>query len=87
MDVISKDWSRLEVRFQERGRVLKFVEGFSLEFNDIMKIVQDWIDDFLDRVGNIILGTLFLEENENYLEELQVKRQFIDLSYLKLFIE
>lgn len=87
MDVISKDWSRLEVRFQERGRVLKFVEGFSLEFNDIMKIVQDWIDDFLDRVGNIILGTLFFEENENYLEELQVKRQFIDLSYLKLFIE
>lgn len=52
-----------------------------------MKIVQDWIDDFLDRVGNIILGTLFFEENENYLEELQVKRQFIDLSYLKLFIE
>lgn len=77
MDVISKDWSRLEARLQERGRALKSVEGLSLEFNDIMKTVQDWIDNFSDRVGNITPGTLSPEENENYLEELQVKRQLI----------
>lgn len=87
MDVISKDWSRLEARLQERGRALKSVEGLSLEFNDIMKTVQDWIDDFSDRVGNITPGTLSPEENQNYLEELQVKRQFVDLSYLKILTE
>ena len=72
MDVISKDWSRLESRLQERGRALKSVEGLSLEFNDIMKTVQDWMEEFSDRVGNITPGTLSPEENESYLQELEV---------------
>jgi hypothetical protein len=80
MDVISKDWSRLEARLQERGKALKSVEALSGEFNDIMKMVQDWVEDFSDRVGNITPGMLSPEENDAYLQELEVNSSVLFLT-------
>jgi hypothetical protein len=54
MDVLSKDWRGLlrglEARLLGRGKALKSGEAFSREFNDIMKTVQNWVEDFSDRV-------------------------------------
>jgi hypothetical protein len=41
-----------------------------------MKTVQNWVEDFSDRVWNITSGMLSTDENEAYLQELKVSAIF-----------
>ncbi|KAL8599003.1 hypothetical protein ACOMHN_006812 [Nucella lapillus] len=71
LDSVSKAWSRLQSRLEDRSKSLNSVEGISTEFAALTRGLADWMSDFTDRLDGLGPVSNQPDEQEQQLEQIQ----------------
>ena len=72
MAVISKGWDQLSSKLEERDKTLVAVEGMSAEFNETLRSLHDWLNDYTTRVEGVDTQPTNPEMHQRQIQRLQV---------------